>query len=96
MYLSYNNRILLGLYFHTEFADWQISYSLYTSTITYIQHVIIEVEVGICTARDERLNWMYKSFNCASKTPLRVTIIDTPSIVTGAHNNVSDISFGFF
>ncbi len=38
----------------------------------------------MCTPEDDKLNWMYKTFNCATKAPLRVTVVDTPSLVAGS------------
>lgn len=37
---------------------------------------------------DAELDWMYKSFNCSSKTPIKVTVIDTPSLFTGSKYKV--------
>ena len=43
-----------------------------------------EVDMSICTPIDKKLEWLYASFNCASKSPLKVTVMDTPSIVPGS------------
>lgn len=38
----------------------------------------------VCFPMDARLEWMNRNFRCTDKIPLKVNVIDTPSIVAGS------------
>ena len=40
--------------------------------------------MSIVTPFDKKLEWIFSTMNCSSKVPLKVTVIDTPSIVSGS------------
>jgi len=43
-----------------------------------------DVSMRVCYPIDARLEWMNTNFRCTDKMPLKVNVIDTPSIVPGS------------